>query len=50
VFLKERHKGGEDEEEDVSSYWKTLRKQGHTGNINRKYLISFFLNTWFRAL
>ena len=27
ILLKERHKGWEDEEEDVSSYWMTLRKE-----------------------
>jgi len=26
MLLKERHKGQEDEEEDMSSYWRTLRK------------------------
>jgi len=30
--LTERQKGREDEEEDVSSYWKTLRKRGDIGN------------------
>ena len=37
TFLKERYKGGEDEEEDVRNYWMILRIQGHTGNGNRKY-------------
>jgi hypothetical protein len=27
----------EDEEEDVSSYWMTLRKQEDTGNLKRKH-------------
>jgi hypothetical protein len=30
--LKERYKGRKEEEEDVSSYWKTLRKGEDTGN------------------
>jgi hypothetical protein len=28
----ERYKGQEDEEEDVSSYWMTLKKRDDTGN------------------
>jgi hypothetical protein len=30
TLLTERQKGREDEEEDVSSYWMTLRKVGDT--------------------
>jgi hypothetical protein len=33
--LKERYKEGE-EEEEVSSYWMTLRKREVTGNAKRK--------------
>jgi hypothetical protein len=32
VLLKERLKGLEYEEEEVSSYWMTLRKREDTGN------------------
>jgi len=34
--LKERYKGGEDEEEDVISYWTTSRKREDTGIWKRK--------------
>ena len=40
MFLKERQKGQEDEEEDISSYWTTLRKQEDTGNSDKEYQIS----------
>jgi len=32
MFLKEKYKGWEEEREDVSSYWMTIRKRGDTGN------------------
>jgi len=35
--LKEIFKGREDEEEDVSSYQVTMRKQANTGNWKRKH-------------
>jgi len=35
--LKERWKGREDEEEDVNSYWMTLRKIEYTGDWRRKH-------------
>jgi hypothetical protein len=31
MLLKERQKGRENEEQNVSSYWKTLRKTKYTG-------------------
>jgi len=34
-------KGREEEEEDVNSYWKTLRKIGNTEICNRKHQIAF---------
>jgi hypothetical protein len=33
--MNERQKGGEDEEEDVHSYWATLRKREDTENFKK---------------
>jgi hypothetical protein len=35
--LKERLKGREEEKQDISSYWMTLRKTQDAGNENRKH-------------
>jgi hypothetical protein len=40
--LKERLKGQEDEEQNVSSYWMILRKRQDAGNRKRKYYIALF--------
>jgi hypothetical protein len=37
MLLKGRLKGREEEEEDVISYWMTLRKREETGILNRKH-------------
>jgi hypothetical protein len=37
MLLKERYKGREDEEEDISSYWMALRKLEDTGNLKSKH-------------
>jgi hypothetical protein len=34
---KEGYKWGENEEEDISSYWITLRKGEVTGNLKKKH-------------
>ena len=36
MLFEKGKKGRKDEEEDVSSYWKTLRKRKDTGNLKRK--------------
>jgi len=41
--LKKGWKGQEEEEEDVSTCWMTLRKREDTGNSNRKHY------AWFQA-
>jgi hypothetical protein len=38
----ERYTGPEDEEEDVSSYWVTLREREDTGNWKRKPYIAVY--------
>jgi hypothetical protein len=43
TLLKDRHKGREGEEEDVSSYWMTLRKAEYTGNWKWKHYTAFFV-------
>ena len=40
TLLKEEYKGREDEEEDVSNYWMTLRKREDNGNSKRKHQIA----------
>jgi hypothetical protein len=37
MFLKERETGLAHEEEDISSYWKILRKREGTGSSKRKH-------------
>ena len=42
-IIEGKTKGGkwrEDKEEEVSSYWMTLKKRGDTGNWNRKHWIA----------
>jgi hypothetical protein len=46
--LKERKKGGEDEEEFVGSYCMTLRKSKGTGNRKKEALDSILWRTNFR--
>jgi hypothetical protein len=48
MLLKERWKCREEEKEDVSSYWMTLRKQEDTENRKRKHYNHILCRTHFQ--